>query len=127
MKRFLSIMFLAVMCQGVSSQEEVAELGHIVKEIDRFRDKAVSMTMKFKIHDTVFEHISFYDRKNHDIEFDVSEKEVKRRLKDAMLNLHQGMDYTVVFTVKAVGPMGNVVADVIGFEPVLLLLLPEKR
>jgi len=26
-----------------------------------------------------------------------------------------------------VGPMGNVVADVIGFEPVLLLLLPEKR
>jgi hypothetical protein len=49
------------------------------------------------------------------------EKEFRKQA----LNLHEGLDYYVVFTVRELTGGNNVMGDLIGFSPVILSKLPN--
>ncbi len=42
-----------------------------------------------------------------------------------MINLHEGLEYNVTFTVQNVGNMGQIIAELKGFKAVLLDDIPD--
>ena len=99
-------------------------ISKIVYEIDAYQNKPVSMTLKLKQVDRIFEKIIFYDSENIDIEFDVSGKEAKKRLRNDMLNLHEGMAYRVSFIVTGTGNLGGLIGILESFTPLFLDKIP---
>ena len=93
-------------------------------DITAYKNKTISMKLKLKNIDYIFEKITFYDPKNIDIEFDFSSKELQKKLKNDFLNVHEGMDYIVTFTVKDSGNLGRITADIESFKPAILDILP---
>ncbi|HOP63583.1 MAG TPA: hypothetical protein PK358_03810 [Spirochaetota bacterium] len=98
----------------------------IISEIDSYRDKIITMNLRLKHYDRIFEKISFYDSENIDIEFDISGKERKKALAADMMNLHEGMLYSVTFRVVDTGNFGGLLGEVQGFTPVVLDLIPQN-
>lgn len=92
--------------------------------IETYKNKQMTMILKLKRYDTVFQVITFYDNKNHDITFDCIPLVKQPWFIQQRLNLHPGMEYTVTFTVKGVGNLKEVIADLNYFEPVILQKLP---
>jgi hypothetical protein len=99
-------------------------LSDIAAKIGEYKNKTVTLRLKFKYADRIFEKISFYDRKNNDIEFDISSKETKKLIIRDMLNLHEGMGYLVTFTVRNIGKNSELIADLLSFKPAVLDSLP---
>ncbi len=99
-------------------------ISKIVYEIDVYQNKPVNMTLKLKQVDKIFEKIIFYDSENIDIEFDVSGKEAKKRLRNDMLNLHEGMAYRVSFIVTGTGNLGGLIGILESFTPLFLDKIP---
>ncbi len=99
-------------------------ISKIVYEIDAYQNKPVSMTLKLKQVDRIFEKIIFYDSENIDIEFDISGKEAKKRLRKDMLNLHEGMEYRVSFRVTGTGNLGGLIGILESFTPLFLDKIP---
>jgi hypothetical protein len=100
-------------------------LTEIAADITAYKTKTLTLRLKLKFVDRIFEKISFYDRKNHDIDFDISSKQTKKLIARDMLNLHEGMDYLVSFTVRNIDNTGGIVADLLGFKPALLDDIPD--
>ena len=99
-------------------------ISSIVSEIESYRNKSITMTLKLKYIDRIFEKIVFYDSENIDIEFDISGKELKKRLNRDLLNVHEGMAYRVSFTITGTGHLGGLVGDIEGFKPAFLDKIP---
>jgi hypothetical protein len=99
-------------------------LSRIAADMGAYQGKTVTMVLRLKGVDRIFERITFYDTKNHDIVFDVSGREIKKKLKKPMLNLHEGLDYRVTFTVDRLGAQGLIMAELVDFVPVIVDLLP---
>lgn len=99
-------------------------ISEIVYKIDVYQNKPVNMTLKLKQVDRIFEKIIFYDSENIDIEFDVSGKEAKKRLRNDMLNLHEGMAYRVSFRVTGTGNLGGLIGILESFTPLFLDKIP---
>lgn len=99
-------------------------ISSIISEIESYRNKSITMTLKLKYIDRIFEKIVFYDSENIDIEFDISGKELKKRLNRDLLNVHEGMVYRVSFTVTGTGHLGGLVGDIEGFKPAFLEKIP---
>jgi hypothetical protein len=124
------IMFILLTCFPLGAQEKAAEekqnplLSEIAASIDTYKTRTVTLRLKLKHVDRIFEKIIFYDRKNHDIEFDYSAREMKKKLAADMLNVHEGLEYNVTFTVRDRGSAGNIVADLKGFKPVIFDAMP---
>jgi hypothetical protein len=117
-------MGLFLLAAGLNGEEKKILLNDISSHIKDYEKKKVTLILKLKYVDNIFQRIIFYDSKNTDIEFDISSKELRERLKDDMLNLHRGMDYTVSFTVRKLGNLGGVIADLDGFKPVIIDKIP---
>lgn len=107
------------------SQEKPALLKEITASIETYRGKNVEMKLRLKYRDHIFGRIVFYDSENADIEFDISSNIEKKRLASELVNLHEGMEYTVKFKVKEIGALGAILAEVESFKPVILKLIPE--
>lgn len=97
----------------------------IAGKIDSYRNKTITLKLRMKNLDEIFHKLTFYDRKNYDIVFDISELEKKDEFKLQMLNLHRGAEYIVKFTIKGRTDSEEIIADLIEFSPYLLLKLPE--
>jgi hypothetical protein len=102
-------------------------LSEIAANINDYKSRTITLRLRLKHVDRIFEKIIFYDKKNHDIEFDISSREIKKRLAPDMLNLHEGMDYNVTFVVRNVGNLGGIIAELKGFKPVILDAVPGSR
>ena len=126
MKRVITVFLLFLSWQLLGQEVLNIQLNDIVADISKYKNSTITMKLKLKLLDNTFEKIVFYDKKNHDIEFDISSKKVKRRLKRNMLNLHEGLDYNVTFKVIDVGNLGLVVGDLMKFSPSLFDALPEN-
>lgn len=102
-------------------------LSDIASDISSYKGKTLSLRLRLKYMDTIFNRLVFYDKKNVDIEFDVESllKDVKKR--NAFLNLHNGMEYVVTFSVSEVGKMGILIGELKDFIPLALLKLPSGR
>ena len=132
MRVLISLAALYILMSGLAlAAQEKAEgekpdplLSEIAASIDSYKTRTITMRLKLKYVDRIFEKIIFYDRKNHDIEFDYSSKETKKIIANDMLNVHEGLEYNVTFTVKNRGSAGNVVADLKGFKPVIFDAMP---
>lgn len=101
-------------------------LSEIAASIDTYRSKTVTLRLRLKHVDKIFEKITFYDKKNHDIEFDYSPRALKKKLAADFLNAHEGMFYSVTFVVQNVGNLGEIIAELKGFKPLVLETVPEK-
>lgn len=96
----------------------------ITGKIDSYRNKTIVLRLRMKHLDEIFHKLTFYDRKNYDIVFDISELQKKKKFRLRMLNLHRGAEYLVKFTVKDKNSE-EITGDLIEFSPFLLLKLPE--
>lgn len=126
MKRFSKLILIPLLLHSfyLRGEEKELHLNDISSDIKTYEKKRVTLVLKLKYIDKIFQRIVFYDSKNTDIEFDISSKELREKLKDDMLNLHRGMDYKVSFTVVKKGNLGGVIADLDGFKPVILDKIP---
>jgi hypothetical protein len=119
----------ACMCLAAEPQTGPDErnLSAIASGIEGYRDKNITLTLKLKNLDRIFGFITFYDNNNHDISFDISSRESRNRFAGELLNIHEGMDYRVTFTVRGVGSLGLLLGDLQGFEPLILEIIPEAK
>lgn len=120
MKKLLLLLVLFITTAGYPQ----AYLYELSDNIGNYKNKQISMILKLKRYDTVFQVITFYDKKNNDITFDCIELVKQPWFMQQKLNLHPGMEYNVTFTVKSVGNLKEVIADLKYFEPVILQKLP---
>lgn len=102
-------------------------LDHIASNIDEYRGRTVSMELKLKYHDPVFNVLTFYDSNNTDITFDIKELQDDQEFKKQMLNLYRGRSYTVTFEVQKKGNLGYVLGKLIELEPSFLKKIPEEE
>ncbi len=109
---------------GKETKKDEPMLRVIAAEIDAYRSRTVTLTLKLKRVDDVFEKIVFYDGNNHDIEFDISPRETRKKIARDMRNLHPGAAYRVTFIVRDRGSLGEVIGDIVGFRPAFLDALP---
>jgi uncharacterized secreted protein with C-terminal beta-propeller domain len=100
-------------------------LNDIARDIASYKEKTVTLKLKFKFADNIFNKIYFYDSKNIDIVFDISVLKTGDSFRRDMVNLHQGLDYLVTFTVKDVGALGLLTGELQGFTIYALTRLPE--
>jgi hypothetical protein len=100
-------------------------LNEIAENINSYKSKTITLQLKLKHVDMVFQKITFYDKKNHDIEFGISDRFLKKRIANDMINLHEGMDYNVTFVIQNIGNLGQIVAELKCFKPVILDSVPE--
>ncbi len=131
MKKLISILLLFISISSYPQDiNEAAEkkilLSVIAGNINNYKSKTITLHLKLKHVDTIFEKITFYDKKNHDIEFDISDRFLKKRIAPDILNLHEGMEYNVTFIVQNVGNLGQIIGELKGFKPVVLEKVPEK-
>jgi len=110
----------------LSSQDyESILLRDITNNIDNYRNKTITLKLRLKYIDLIYKKIIFYDKKNQDIVFDISKIQKDSQFKTDILNLHEGMHYLVVFVIKGIGTIGDIVGDLISFEAFILQKLPE--
>jgi hypothetical protein len=131
MKRLIPILLLLISINSFSQAiNETTEknnlLSTIAKNITNYKSKTITLQLKLKHLDKIFEKITFYDKKNHDIEFDISDRFLKKRIATDMLNLHEGMEYNVTFVVQNVGNLGQIIGELKSFKPVILDEVPEN-
>lgn len=110
----------------VYGEDERGSLGKIIAEIDTYKDRTVTLNLRLKHLDRIFEKIVFYDNENIDIEFDISGKERKKALSGDLLNLHEGMLYSVKFRVIGTGNLGGLLGEVEEFKPVIIDFIPQN-
>lgn len=120
MKKIVIGIFLLLLTSSYA-QSFLYELS---ENIDNYKNKNITMIMKLKYYDTLFQVITFYDAKNHDISFDCIDVMKQPWCLQQKNNLHPGMEYNVTFTVKGLGNMKEIIAQLQYFEPVILQKIP---
>ena len=120
MKKIVIGIFLLLLTNSYA-QSFLYELS---ENIDNYKNKNITMIMKLKYYDTLFQVITFYDAKNHDISFDCIDVMKQPWFLQQKNNLHPGMEYHVTFTVKGLGNMKEIIAQLQYFEPVTLQKIP---
>ncbi|MFW5709848.1 MAG: hypothetical protein ACOCXW_00105 [Bacteroidota bacterium] len=102
-------------------------LNEIAENIDDFKGKTVTMELKMKYHDHIYNVLTFYDKNNIDIAFDIKELQNDPRFKKQMLNLFRGRSYTVTFEVLKKGNLGFLIGKLIEVEPSFIKKIPENN
>jgi len=126
--KIIRILFLIMLiaAPALHGEDERVSLTKIISEIDLYKDKTVTLSLRLKHIDRIFEKIVFYDSENIDIEFDISGRERKKSLEGDLLNLHEGMLYSVTFRVIGTGNLGGLLGEVSEFKPIVIDFIPEN-
>ena len=137
----LSLLFLSGMVNSHSAEVSALRVQEIRERVDSLNNKVITVKLRFKKVEFSGDKIDasgyriaaivFYDDKNHDIEFDITELQFTDSYRREALNLHSGMRYLVTFRVKKVKNLtvdNTVVNDfrgeLISFTPDFLGRLP---
>ena len=120
------LLFIVFISAAVYGEDKEGSLGKIIAEIDNYKDQTITLELRLKHLDRIFEKIVFYDSDNIDIEFDISGKERKKALARDLLNLHEGMLYSVTFRVIGSGNLGGLLGEIQAFKPIVIEIIPEK-
>lgn len=100
-------------------------LSDLASEPEKYSGKKITMHLKLKYVDWLFGKAYFYDRKNHDIAFDIALQTEMEEFRYELLSLREGMDFEVTFLYQGVGNIGMINGELVRFVPVILLKLPE--
>jgi len=104
-----------------------SNLAEISENFNEYKDKEITISLRLKHKDEVFENIIFYDSKNVDISFDYSKnKPIKRMMKKNPM-LHRGLMYKVKMIPREVDEQLNIKADLLNYEPAFLDKLPYGK
>ena len=124
MHKSVWIFFLLTIYSLLLAEGREILIKDISKHIKRYQGKELTLLLKLKNYNTIFNKITFYDRKNYDIEFDISAKEDQKKFKQELKNLHEGMDYQVTFVIKGVSALGLIIAKLKAFSPRIYKIIP---
>jgi hypothetical protein len=111
------------------SAEDTAQplLNELAGASEEYEGKKITLILKFKTLDRIFNKIYFYDRKNIDIVFDIAIQADMAEYTNEILNLREGMDYSVTFLFDGMGNIGLIKGELIRFTPVILSKLPRSQ
>ena len=96
----------------------------IINDIENYHNKTITLKLRFKNLDAIFNKIIFYDKKNMDIAFDISHFKKDSQFQRDVMNLREGMEYLVQFKVKKSIKDYQLSGDLISFSVDILLKLP---
>ncbi len=99
-------------------------LAAIAADVEGNRGKVMTMTLQLKQFNDESWIIQFYDSNNHDIVFDISAKEDRKRLARDLKCAHPGLHYRVVFKVSGKSALGVLEGTLEGFRPLFLEKIP---
>jgi hypothetical protein len=116
-----SLIFFAAVLMG----EDMTSIALLKDHLTEYEGKEITMVLRLKLHDRVFEKLVFYDERNLDIEFDITRRKISHRLRKDLLNLHEGLKYRVTFKVTGKGDTGMVTGILIRAVPGLIEKIPE--
>ena len=127
MKRLLiAILFIFYQAGAYAAEGDNTLISDIIDGIDNYKNKTITMNLRLKYVDKIFEKIVFYDTENIDIEFDISGKVKKKQLAKNLINIHEGMVYRVNFTVIGFETIGGLTGDLHEFVPLIFDKIPVK-
>ena len=123
-KSLVTFLFILYQTTSFSAESDKILISDIIDDIDNYKNKTITINLKLKYVDKIFEKIVFYDTENIDIEFDISGKVKKKQLAKNLLNIHEGMVYRVKFTVIGFGAIGGLSGDLLEFVPLIFDKIP---
>ena len=126
MKKLVIIIFIFFTTLLISAENENILISAVIANIDNYINKSLVVNLRLKHIDRIFEKIVFYDSENVDIEFDISGKVKRKELASCLLNVHEGMLYSVKFTVIGAGTIGGLTGDLHEFTPVIIEKIPVQ-
>lgn len=101
-------------------EEDKIILNDIAEDIAKYKNKTITLKLRLKNLDTIFDKIIFYDKRNIDIVFDIAELKKGKSFQRQALNIHRGMEYHVVFTIKELTQKKIIIGELKSFTPVIL-------
>ena len=114
-----------IVCMALTlSAAERKKLTEISGSIESYKGKELSLVLRLRNFDRLFEKITFYDDDNHDISFDITGFAKLKKWKPYIRNIHEGAYYTVTFIVNDVNAGNMIIAELISFTPEYLDKLP---
>ncbi len=95
-----------------------------LSELDASNNSIVDINLRLRNYDRVFQKLVFYDSRNIDIIFDISDDKLRESLAGDLINIHEGMIYAVKMRVLGKGSLGGIIAKIIQFKPVMGKYIP---
>ena len=123
-KQLLAFIFILYQTTSFSAESENILISDIIADIDNYKNKTITLNLRLKYVDKIFEKIVFYDTENIDVEFDISGKAKKKLLAKNLINVHEGMIYRVRFTVIGSSINGVLAGDLHEFVPLIFDKIP---
>ena len=126
MKKILITVIVLLATSIFCEEKDNRLIFEIIADVDNYKNKEVTLNLRLKYIDRIFEKIIFYDSENADIEFDISGKEKRKELSDNLINIHEGMLYRVRFSVIGAGTIGGLTGDLHEFVPLIIDKIPVE-
>ena len=123
-KLLLAILLILYQSTSFSAESDNILISDIIANIDNYKNQTITLNLRLKHVDKIFEKIVFYDTENIDIEFDISGKAKKKQLAKNLINIHEGMLYRVRFTVIGSVSIGSLTGDLHEFVPLIFDKIP---
>jgi hypothetical protein len=127
-KKFIKFVCYLVLLTSTAilfaQETEKLLLRDIIEKINDYKNKTITLNLRFKNIDTNFDNIVFYDRKNTDIIFDIAELKKTTGFKKQKLNLHEGLEYMVTFRITGLTDRKNLLGELGKFQPLILSKIP---
>jgi hypothetical protein len=116
---------LAINFNKIYSQNQPSDsLNVILQSIEKYRNNEITMILRLKNVDYTMQRITFYDRDNIDIMFDIEHYEKSLKIAESMRNLHDGSRYYVIFTVREKDQNNMISGALSGFKLYFIDKLP---
>ncbi len=134
MKRNIIVIFF-LLCSPLATQEGTASeenssgpervlLSTITSEIEQYRGQQKKLILRLQHVYTDRAEVSFYDEENTNIYFDITGYREIPAYTQSLKHSYRGREYVVTCTIRDVDSDGDIVAELIRFEPYSLYQLP---
>ncbi len=104
--------------------DENMTLKELAQSVETYRGKEIEIFLRLRNHSEHFKSITFYDRNNHDIVFDISDRRKDKLLKTNLRTMHEGSIYRVTFTVEGTDAKGKIQGRIKSFTMELIERFP---
>ena len=121
---FIIIIAVCVFFSFSLISEENMTLKALAESVETYRGQEIEMLFRLRNHSEHFKTITFYDKNNHDIVFDISDRRKDKIIKSNLRTMHEGSIYRVIFTVEGIDSKGKIQGRIKSFTMELLERLP---
>jgi len=109
---------------GAIFPDENMTLKVLAQSVESYRGKEIEMLLRLRNYSEHFKTITFYDKNNHDLVFDISDRRKDKIIKSNLRTMHEGSIYRVIFTVDGIDLKGKIQGRIKSFTIELLERLP---